>query len=129
MEGRREEAGGETRGTDGEGLSRKSPGEAVRDGGAEEGGGGVSWEGGGGRRPRLVQLPGRDGWGPWQGERDEEEERDMEKEREGEGVRDTRGGWSCRGKTPLLGETWGLCRTGDRLGTLSSGGEKLEWRL
>lgn len=76
----------DTRGTAGEGLSRRSPREDVRDGGAEqwqEGGGGVSWQGGGGSRPLLAQVPGRDGWGPWQGDRDGEEERDMEKEREG----------------------------------------------
>lgn len=90
MEGWRETAG-DTRGTDGDGLSRKSPGEDVSDGGAEQwedggGGGGVSWEGGGESRPLLAQLPGRDRWGPWQGERDGEEDRDMEKERDGEGV-------------------------------------------
>lgn len=80
---------GDTRGTDGEGLSRWSSGEDMSDGGAEQWedwGGGVSWEGGGGSRPLLAQLPGRDGWGPWQGERDGEEVRDMEKEREGDGV-------------------------------------------
>lgn len=59
------ETAGETRGTEGDGLRRRSPGEDVRDGGAEQwedgGGGGVSWEGGGGSRPLLQQLPGRDG--------------------------------------------------------------------
>lgn len=59
-----------------------SPGEEVREGGAEQWeyvgrGGGVSWEGGGGRR---------------HGEKEGEEQRDMEKERESEGE----GGWSCR---------------------------------
>lgn len=80
---------GDTRGTEGDGLSRRSPGEDVSDGGAEQwedGGGGVSWEGGSGSMPLLAQLPGRDGWGPWQGDSDVEEERDMEKDREGEGV-------------------------------------------
>lgn len=72
---------------EGKGLSRRSPGEDVSDGGAEQwedGGGGVSCKGGGGSRSLLAQLPGRERWGPWQGERDGEEER--EKEREGEGV-------------------------------------------
>lgn len=80
---------GETIGAGGESFRRWAPGEDVSDGGAEQwedGGGGVSWEGGGGSRPLLVQLLGRDRWGPWQGERDVEEEKDMEKEREGEGV-------------------------------------------
>lgn len=88
----------------------------------------MSWEGGGGSRPLLAQLPGRDRWGPWQGERDGEEERDMEKEREGEGVWEARGGWSCsEGKNiPLLEEAWRLRRTGDPSGSPSSGEGRLE---
>lgn len=88
MEGWRENSG-DTRGTEGDVFKRWCPGEDVSDGGAEqweEQGGGVSWERGGRSRPLLAQLPGRDGWGPKQGETDGEEESDMEKEREGEGV-------------------------------------------
>lgn len=131
VEGWRETVGG-TRGAGGEGLRWRSLGEDVSDGGAEQWedrGGGVSWEGGGGSRPLLAQLPGRDRWGPWQGERDGEEERDMEKEREGEGVWETRGGWSCGDakNTPLLEEAWRLWRTADSSGTPSLAVGRLEW--
>ena len=59
-------------------------------------GGGVSWEGGGGSRPLPSQLPGRESWGPWQGEREEEEAEEVDKEKdvEGEGVWEARGGFS-----------------------------------
>lgn len=88
-------------------LSLWSPGEEMSDGGAEqweEGWGGVSWKGGRGNRPLLwlLWLPGREWWGPWQGEQEGEEERDSEKEREGDGVREARGGRSWTGKNPLL---------------------------
>lgn len=68
-------------------FNLRSPGDEVREGGAEQ------WEERGGwcdwgccKRFRLLQLLGRDGWGPWQGDSDGDEDKDIEKDREGEGV-------------------------------------------
>lgn len=76
------------------------PGELLREAGAEQWDlfsvGGPSWEGGG-------ASEGREGCGPWHGEKEgdweRDEERDRENEREGEGVREARGGRSGAGWT------------------------------
>lgn len=97
---------GDPGGTDGDGLKQRSPGEDARDGGAEKcgghGGGGVSWEGGGGswlRRPTQLAC-----WDGWHEEREEVEERDMEKDSDGDGVPDASGGRSCGEHINILEE-------------------------